>query len=104
MNNARGGMVSLIFLADLARFFGVWTLGVWDFQSATPRFPIPPRHAYTAPNLTFSIAMKKLLLLSLVALFAAGMVRAGTTRTDLVNRVEACEAILQEFQLRRETA
>lgn len=41
--------------------------------------------------------MKKLLILSLVALFGAGLVRAEPTRADLVGRVESCEAILQDF-------
>jgi lipid-binding SYLF domain-containing protein len=44
--------------------------------------------------------MKKLLLLSLLALFGAALARAELTRPDLVNRVESCEAILQEFQSR----
>ena len=44
--------------------------------------------------------MKKLLLLPLVALFGAAVVRAEPTRTDLVNRIETCEAILQEFRTR----
>jgi SH3 domain-containing YSC84-like protein 1 len=44
--------------------------------------------------------MKKLLLLSLVALFGADLVRADPTRADLVNRIESCEAIVQEFQTR----
>lgn len=48
--------------------------------------------------------MKKLLILSLVALFGAVVVRAEVTRADLVGRVESCEAILQEFQARPETA
>jgi lipid-binding SYLF domain-containing protein len=42
--------------------------------------------------------MKRLLLLSVVALFGAILVRAETTRADLVGRVETCEAILQGFQ------
>jgi len=42
--------------------------------------------------------MKKLLLLSIVALFGAALVRAEVTRADLVERVETCEAILQGFQ------
>ncbi len=48
--------------------------------------------------------MKKLLILSLLALFGASVVRAETSRADLVDRVETCEAILQEFQSRRDTA
>ena len=44
--------------------------------------------------------MKKLLLLSLIALSGAALVRADTNRVDLVNRIETCEAILQEFQTR----
>lgn len=48
--------------------------------------------------------MKKLLVLSLLALFGAAVVRAESSRADLVDRVETCEAILQEFQLRRDTA
>jgi lipid-binding SYLF domain-containing protein len=42
--------------------------------------------------------MKRLLLLSLVALFGASLVRAETTRDDVVDRVETCEAILAGFQ------
>lgn len=42
--------------------------------------------------------MKKLLLLSLLALIGASAARAEPTRADLVARVETCEAILQEFQ------
>jgi len=42
--------------------------------------------------------MKRLLLLSIVALFGAAFVRADATRADLVDRVETCEAILQGFQ------
>lgn len=48
--------------------------------------------------------MKKLLLLSLVALFAAASARAELSRADAVTREESCEAILQEFQRRPETA
>lgn len=48
--------------------------------------------------------MKKFLLLSLLALLGASIVRAEPTRADLVTRVETCEAILREFQIRRETA
>jgi len=47
--------------------------------------------------------MKKLLMLSLVALFAAATVRAENVRTEAVTRIESCEAILQEFQARPET-
>ncbi|PTX98445.1 lipid-binding SYLF domain-containing protein [Opitutus sp. ER46] len=48
--------------------------------------------------------MKKLLMLSLVTLFAAGFARANQTRTEIVQRVESCEAVLQQFQSRPETA
>jgi lipid-binding SYLF domain-containing protein len=48
--------------------------------------------------------MKKLLLLSLLALFGTALAHAEPTRADLVKRVESCEALLQEFQSRRETA
>lgn len=48
--------------------------------------------------------MKKLLMFSLVALFAAATARAERTRAESVTRVESCEAILQEFQRRPETA
>ncbi len=41
--------------------------------------------------------MKKLLLLSLVALFSAASARAEVTRADLVDRVASCEAVFQEF-------
>lgn len=44
--------------------------------------------------------MKKLLLLSLVALFGAALVRAEPTRATYVERIETCEAILQEFKTR----
>jgi lipid-binding SYLF domain-containing protein len=46
----------------------------------------------------FRFAMKKFLLLSLVALFGAALARAEPSRADLVTRIETCEAILQEFQ------
>ncbi len=44
--------------------------------------------------------MKKLLLLSLLALLGAAVpaIAAPLKRADLVTRVETCEAILQEFQ------
>jgi lipid-binding SYLF domain-containing protein len=50
--------------------------------------------------------MKKFLLFSLVALFGAAAVRAEkkSQRDVLVEHVETCEAILQEFQSRPETA
>lgn len=48
--------------------------------------------------------MKKFLVLTLAALFGASLVRAEISRADLIDRVETCEAILQEFQLRRDTA
>ncbi|HMD59783.1 MAG TPA: lipid-binding SYLF domain-containing protein [Opitutaceae bacterium] len=44
--------------------------------------------------------MKKLLFFSLIAIFGAAQARAGdshTARSDLVVRVETCEAILREF-------
>lgn len=44
--------------------------------------------------------MKKLLVLSLVALFGATLASAAPKRTDYVNRIESCEAILLEFQAR----
>jgi SH3 domain-containing YSC84-like protein 1 len=44
--------------------------------------------------------MKKLLLLSFAALLGATLVRAEPTRADFVNRIETCEAILQEFKAR----
>lgn len=44
--------------------------------------------------------MKKLLLLSLAALFGAAAAHAEPSRQELVNRIETCEAILQEFQTR----
>ncbi|HEX2854449.1 MAG TPA: lipid-binding SYLF domain-containing protein [Opitutaceae bacterium] len=50
--------------------------------------------------------MKKLLFLSFFALAGAIVARADSksARTSLVERVETCEAILQEFQNRPETA
>ena len=41
--------------------------------------------------------MKKFLLLPLLALLAALSARAQPARSELVARVESCEAILQEF-------
>ncbi|HTU02124.1 MAG TPA: lipid-binding SYLF domain-containing protein [Candidatus Sulfotelmatobacter sp.] len=44
--------------------------------------------------------MKKLIIFSLIAIFGAAYARAGdshTPRSDLVIRVETCEAILREF-------
>jgi len=52
----------------------------------------------------FRIVMKKLLALSILALFGAALARAEVSRADLVTRVETCEAILQEFQSRPDTA
>ena len=51
--------------------------------------------------------MKKIVLLSFIALFSAATAHASTaavTRADLVKRVETCEAILREFQANPETA
>jgi lipid-binding SYLF domain-containing protein len=48
--------------------------------------------------------MKKLLMLSLVALFTVSVARAEKSRADMVTRVESCEAILQDFERRPETA
>lgn len=48
--------------------------------------------------------MKNILLLSVVALFAGIVARAEPTRADLIDRVQTCEAILQEFQARTVTA
>ncbi len=48
--------------------------------------------------------MKKLLILSLLALFGTAAMRAAASRAELVDRVETCEAILQEFQSRPDTA
>jgi len=48
--------------------------------------------------------MKKFLFLSLVALFGASFLHAEVDRAKLVQRVETCEAILQTFQIRRDTA
>ena len=50
--------------------------------------------------------MKKLLILSLIAIFGAARARADdahTSRADLVVRVETCEAILREFMAAPET-
>lgn len=48
--------------------------------------------------------MKKFLLLSLVAFLGSAFVRADPPREKLVQRIETCEAILQTFQIRRDTA
>jgi lipid-binding SYLF domain-containing protein len=48
--------------------------------------------------------MKKFLITSIVALLGAALVRAETVRADFVSQVETCEAILQEFQSRADTA
>lgn len=48
--------------------------------------------------------MKKLLLLSLLALLGASFARAQPSRADLVTRVETCEAILREFQQKPDLA
>jgi SH3 domain-containing YSC84-like protein 1 len=55
-------------------------------------------------SLHFRTAMKKLLVLSLITLLVAATGRAEPTRQDLVRRIETCEAILQTFQIRRDTA
>ncbi len=44
--------------------------------------------------------MKKLLLVSLIALISAAIGRAAPTREQLIARIESCEAILQEFTSR----
>ena len=44
--------------------------------------------------------MKKLLTMTLVALLSTAVARAEPTRQDLVNRIETCEAVLQEFTTR----
>ncbi len=41
--------------------------------------------------------MKKLLLLSLIALSGAAAVQAAPARSEYVTRIESCEAILREF-------
>lgn len=46
--------------------------------------------------------MKKLLLLSLAALLGATGLRAEPTRANLVDRIQSCQAILQEFETRKE--
>jgi VCBS repeat-containing protein len=54
-----------------------------------------------------NLAMKKLLTLSLAALLCATSVRADdahTPRSDMVVRVETCEAIIREFQANPATA
>jgi len=48
--------------------------------------------------------MKKLLILSLLALLGASFARAEPSRADLVVRVETCEAILREFQQKPDLA
>src|SRR3954470_3962040 len=63
-----------------------------------PRFPTAPQPALLRRSRFSAPAMKKLLLLSFAALFGAALVRAEPTRADLVNRIETCEAILQDFQ------
>src|SRR5215213_10197461 len=56
----------------------------------------------------FRSAMKKLVLLSLLALVSASSTYAANSATpsrrDLVTRVESCEAILQEFMANPATA
>ena len=47
--------------------------------------------------------MKKLLLVSLLALLGSSFAHAEPSRADLVARVETCEAILEEFQYRPAT-
>ena len=48
--------------------------------------------------------MKKFLFLSVIALFGAATAFAQVGRPELVQRIESCEAILQEFQAKPETA
>lgn len=45
----------------------------------------------------FRPAMKKLLLLSLIALSGAAAVQAAPARSEYITRIESCEAILREF-------
>ncbi len=59
-----------------------------------------------AANQFIRFAMKKFLLLSLLALFSAASARAGskTPRDEYVVRIESCEAILREFMANPATA
>jgi SH3 domain-containing YSC84-like protein 1 len=70
---------------------------------ANRRFSTSSRPAYIRPT-SFPPAMKKILSLSVVALFAGIVARAEPTRADLIDRVQTCEAILQDFQARTVTA
>lgn len=47
---------------------------------------------------------KRILILSLVALFGAAVARAVPTKAEVADHIASCEAILQEFQRRPETA
>ena len=53
-------------------------------------------HTLAATQL-FRPAMKKLLLLSLIALSGAAAVQAAPARSEYVTRIESCEALLREF-------
>jgi len=61
-----------------------------------------------AANLLLRPAMKKLLLLSVLAMFATAFVRAESEsngpRAEYVTRIETCEAILREFMADPATA
>jgi len=57
-----------------------------------------------AANQSIRSAMKKLLLLSVLALFSAASVSAKSPREEYVTRIESCEAILREFMANPNTA
>src|SRR5882757_8685965 len=89
-------------------FLGVWNFvirvlsGLWP--GSLRAFQVRCAVHTLRPIKPFRTVMKKLLALSILALFGAAVARAEVSRADLVTRVETCEAILQEFQSRRDTA
>src|ERR1022692_1471866 len=80
-----------------------------------PRFPnyqlpvsiLRPGSQFRRHTIHPTPSMKKLLVFSLIAIFGSAQARAGdshTPRSDLVVRVETCEAILREFMATPETS
>lgn len=79
----------------------------WSEQDALRAFQAPGGLLCLPTILPFPAHMKKLVISLILSLFAlVSTVRAvdPEVRKDLVTRVESCEAILQEFQRRPETA
>ncbi len=77
-----------------ASAFDAEPLCIRTFQVANPLLCL-------GPHLSDPYVMKKLILIPLLALLVAPFIKAGesdVSRTELMKRVDSCEAILEEFQ------